>query len=139
MKRTKLNGQERTMLQHIAEGKSPTEAASLAYKTTSKHSAQTISSRVMHRERFIKVLERAGLTNSYIAKKFVELIDAKKPVVVKGKIIEYPDGAVQHATLKTALKIKDLLPKDEEETTFHDEPLIVQAIQFKTQIIKGKT
>lgn len=140
MKRTKLNGQERAMLQHISDGKTPTEAASLAYNTTSKHSAQTISSRVMHRERFIKVLERGGLTDERLAKTAAKGLKAKRPLLLgQGKYKLFPDWQARHNFMKTGLQVKGLLSQEDKSYNSNDEPLIVRAIQFKTQIIKGKS
>lgn len=130
MRKNKLNGQEKVMLHALASGKSPLQAATKAYNVSSKRSASVIASRVMRRQRFISALEKAGLTDKMLAKKFVEGLASVKPVVTKEGITWYPDSQAQLGFLKTALKALALL-NDEDLTEDDQEPLIVKMVRFE--------
>ena len=130
MQKNKLNGKEKVMLHALATGKTPLQAATKAYNVTSKRSASVIASRVMRRQRFIKALEKAGLTDKMLAKKFVEGLSSIKPLVTKEGVSWYPDSQTQLGYLKTALKALALL-NDEDMSEADQEPLIIKAIRFE--------
>ena len=122
---------EKLMLQHMAHGKTPVDAVKQSYNVTTHHSAEVIASRVMRRERFLQVLENAGLTDETLARTLIEGLHAMKPLVIDKQIIDYPDATARHSFARTVLKTKGYMtPDTNEDDKRHGEPLVVKALQF---------
>lgn len=126
--RESLYPRERKFLGELSEGKSPTEAAMTAYNPKSRKVASQMGSAIMKRPRFLKVLEKAGITDEFLAGKLMEGFDALKPVATRQGTEMYADYYSRLGYLKTALKLKGHLSYEPPQE--QGEPLILRSVQF---------
>ncbi|MGH2613465.1 MAG: hypothetical protein ACRDFB_10525 [Rhabdochlamydiaceae bacterium] len=110
------------------------EAIEQVYDVTSKGSVDAMRTRLTRRERFIKALEKAGVTDEKLSNTYIKGLEAKRPVVTKEGVFEYPDWQARHAFAKTASQIKQHFVEDQHSED-KLEPLIVNLVQFKDNTI----
>lgn len=126
----KLSKAEHAVLQRMASGENVVDAVQAVKHSVSRDGARQAATRMLKRDRFIAVLERAGLTDDALASKYAQLMNHKKPVVVDKEVQMFDDGAVQLATVKTLTKVKRYMD-DEANEDKNAEPLIVKMVKFE--------
>lgn len=72
-------------------------------------SAHQIIEKIISSATFGDILIMAGTDDAKLAGKLSYLLDCKRPLVVKGKIVEYPDNYVQLKTTEAVMRHKGLL------------------------------
>lgn len=127
----KLSVNEAKVIKKIRHGYSLDEALSSTYKGR----LSAIKGNLKKRERFQLALEHAGITDSRLAKVINEGMIATKPIVVRDKVIDYPDYHARHKYVTTILQLRDLI--DKEDVSNQDTPLLIQAIQFNLKNYKA--
>ena len=61
------------------------------------------------------VMQKAGMTDEFLLKKHMELIEAKKPIIVNGKVKATPDNQVRAKVLELAYKLGGALKETDQQ------------------------
>ena len=138
VKDNRLSKKERKTLQLMKKGATIEEAVAQSYDTDKPSSVRSLSNKLIKRQRFINLMDKAGLSDEAIVKSLVEGIHAMKPVVVgQGDVRKFKDYQARLGFLKVALKVKRYMDEDRESDK-EGEPLIINAIQINNGTVRTK-
>lgn len=85
-----------------------------------------------------RALEKAGLTDEYLMNGIKEGTSAKKPLIINGKVAEYPDHSVRHKYYETALKLGARFPKEEININETSNKTLRVIIEENTELLEGE-
>ena len=115
------------IFKELAEGKTQREAGIAAgySPTCAQQQVSAMLKRPSLKKLFVKLLHKACPDEYHVAK-YKELMEAKRPVVVKSKIVHVPDAAVQLRCADSIAKLKNYLV---------DEPAVVNITEIPIKFV----
>lgn len=109
-----LTGRERKFIRELMSGKSAS-AAGLAVGYKSRTSGIINMKKPVIQTAMQAALEKAGLSDSRLAKKFSELLDATRKAELGKEIIDVDDSPTQLKTAIEVCKLKNSYPAEQVE------------------------
>lgn len=115
------------VFRELAEGKTQKEAGIAAgfSPTCAQQQVSAMLKRPSLKKLFVKLLHKA-CPDEYHVKKYKELMEAKKSIVVKSKIVHVPDAAVQLRCADSIARLKNYLV---------DEPTVVNITEIPIRFV----
>lgn len=111
-----LTAKERKFIKELMSGKSASRAAIAAGWKSRTSGIMTIKKPIVQTA-MQAALEKAGLSDSRLAKKFSELLDAKRKAELGKEIVDVDDSPTQLKTAVEVCKLKNSYPAEQVEVS----------------------